>query len=206
MLATAQKHDLIIIEDDYESESSFDERPIPALKSLDHSNRVIYIGSLSKSLAPGLRVGYIVAPPELIQELRALRRLMIRHPSTFIQRTLAMFISLGHYEAQLRRLGQAQKERHAELIQAMQQYLPECRITPVRGGGSCWVQLPGHIPAQKLASHAAQHGVLIEPGDVFFTATRNTGNFIRLGYQSIPAEQVHQGIKTLAQALHSLQA
>lgn len=204
LLATAQKHDLIIIEDDYESESSFDDRPIPALKSLDHSNRVIYIGSLSKSLAPGLRVGYIVAPPELIQELRALRRLMIRHPSTFIQRTLAMFISLGHYEAQLRRLGQAQKDRHAELTQAMKQYLPECRITPVRGGGSCWVQLPNHIPAQKLARQAAHHGVLIEPGDVFFTATRNTGNFIRLGYQSIPADQIHQGIKALAEALHSL--
>lgn len=204
LLEVAQKHDLIIIEDDYESESSFDEQPIPALKSLDRSNRVIYIGSLSKSLAPGLRVGYIVAPPELIKELRALRRLMIRHPSTFIQRTLAMFISLGHYEAQLRRLGQAQKERHAELTAAMARYLPECRITPVRGGGSCWVQLPDHVPAQTLAKQATEHGVLIEPGDVFFAATRNTGNFIRLGYQSIPADRIDQGIKALAEAMHSL--
>lgn len=204
LLEAAQKHDLIIIEDDYESESSFDEQPIPALKSLDRSNRVIYIGSLSKSLAPGLRVGYIVAPPELIKELRALRRLMIRHPSTFIQRTLAMFISLGHYEAQLRRLGQAQKERHAELTAAMARHLPECRITPVRGGGSCWVQLPAHVPAKTLAQQAAEHGVLIEPGDVFFTATRNTGNFIRLGYQSIPADQIDQGIKALAEAMHSI--
>ena len=204
LLDAAQKHDLIIIEDDYESESSFDDQPIPALKSLDRSNRVIYIGSLSKSLAPGLRVGYIVAPPELIKELRALRRLMIRHPSTFIQRTLAMFISLGHYEAQLRRLGQAQKERHAELTAAMALYLPECRITPVRGGGSCWVQLPDHIPAQALAVQAAEHGVLIEPGDVFFTATRNTGNFIRLGYQSIPSHKIAQGIKALADAMHSM--
>ena len=77
LLEAAQKHDLIIIEDDYESESSFDEQPIPALKSLDRNNRVIYIGSLSKSLAPGLRVGYIVAPPELIKELRALRRQVV---------------------------------------------------------------------------------------------------------------------------------
>ena len=204
LLEAAQKHDLIIIEDDYESESSFDEQPIPALKSLDRNNRVIYIGSLSKSLAPGLRVGYIVAPPELIKELRALRRLMIRHPSTFIQRTLAMFISLGHYEAQLRRLGQAQKERHAELTAAMARYLPQCRITPVRGGGSCWVQLPDHVPAQSLARQAAEHGVLIEPGDVFFTSPRNTGNFIRLGYQSIPAGQISQGIKALAEAMNCL--
>lgn len=204
LLETAKKHDLIIIEDDYESESSFDEQPIPALKSLDRSNRVIYIGSLSKSMAPGLRVGYIVAPPELIEELRALRRLMIRHPSTFIQRTLAMFISQGHYEAQLRRLGQAQKERHAELASAMARYMPECRITPVRGGGSCWVQLPDHVSAQALARQAAQNGVLIEPGDVFFTAPGKAGNYIRLGYQSIPANQIDQGIKALADAMHRL--
>ena len=155
-------------------------------------------------MAPGLRVGYIVAPPELIEELRALRRLMIRHPSTFIQRTLAMFISQGHYEAQLRRLGQAQKERHAVLASAMARYMPECRITPVRGGGSCWVQLPAHVSAQALARQAAQNGVLIEPGDVFFTAPRKAGNYIRLGYQSIPANQIDQGIKALADAMHRL--
>ena len=204
LLDAAEKNDLIIIEDDYESESSFDEQPIPALKSLDRSNRVIYIGSLSKSLAPGLRVGYIVAPPELITELRALRRLMIRHPSTFVQRTLSMFISLGHYEAQLRRLGQAQKERHAELTAAMAEYLPQCHITPVRGGGSCWVRLPAHISAQALAREAVQHGVLIEPGDVFFTASRNVGNFVRLGYQSIPTSQVREGIRALAEAMRAL--
>ena len=204
LLDQAQAHDLILIEDDYESESSFDDQPIPALKSLDRSNRVIYVGSLSKSLAPGLRIGYIVAAPELIHELRALRRLMIRHPSTFIQRTLAMFISLGHYEAQQRRLAQAQKERHAALVEAMARHLPDCQITPVRGGGSCWVQLPAHVPAQALARRAAKQGVLIEPGDVFFSSTRRPGNFIRLGYQSIPANKIGQGVQALADAMRSL--
>lgn len=204
LLNMAQEEDIILIEDDYESESSFDDQPVPALKSLDRSNRVIYVGSLSKSLAPGLRMGYIVAAPELLQELRALRRLMIRHPNTFVQRTLAMFISLGHYEAQLRRLAQAQKERHAALIAAMEQYLPECRITPVRGGGSCWVQLPDHVSALALARSAAQHGVLIEPGDIFFKSPDAPGNFIRLGYQSIPAQKIPQGIQALAEAMRQL--
>lgn len=201
LLNMAQEEDFILIEDDYESESSFDDQPIPALKSLDRSNRVIYVGSLSKSLAPGLRIGYIVAAPELVQELRALRRLMIRHPTTFVQRTLAMFISLGHYEAQLRRLAQAQKERHAALVAAMQEHLPDCRITPVRGGGSCWVQLPDHVPALALARRAAEQGVLIEPGDVFFKSATAPGNFVRIGYQSIPAQKIGQGVEALARAI-----
>ena len=162
---------------------------------------MIYVGSLSKSLAPGLRIGYIVAAPELVQELRALRRLMIRHPTTFVQRTLAMFVSLGHYEAQLRRLAQAQKERHAALTAAMAEYLPECRITPVRGGGSCWVQLPDHVPAFELARVAAEHGVLIEPGDIFFRSPVAPANFIRMGYQSIPTNKVAQGVQALAEAM-----
>ncbi len=207
LLEMAEAQDIILIEDDYESESSFDGQPIPALKSLDRSNRVIYVGSLSKSLAPGLRVGYIVAAPELIRELRALRRLMIRHPSTFVQRTLALFISLGHYEAQQRRLAQAQKERHAALTAAMAAHAPECRITPVRGGGSCWVQLPGHVPAQALARRAAERGVLIEPGDVFFSqagAADRSGSFMRMGYQSIPASDIGQGVRTLADVMRGM--
>lgn len=205
LLEMAEAHDIILIEDDYESESSFDGQPIPALKSLDRSNRVIYVGSLSKSLAPGLRVGYIVAAPELIRELRALRRLMIRHPATFVQRTLAMFISLGHYEAQQRRLAQAQKERHAALTAAMAEHAPGCRITPVRGGGSCWVQLPDHIPVDALAQRAAAHGVLIEPGDVFFARPGTPGSYMRMGYQSIPANDIGQGVKALADAIREEQ-
>ncbi|QNP50457.1 PLP-dependent aminotransferase family protein [Diaphorobacter aerolatus] len=204
LLNMAHEEDIILIEDDYESESSFDEQPVPALKSLDRSNRVIYVGSLSKSLAPGLRIGYIVAAPELVLELRALRRLMIRHPTTFVQRTLSMFLSLGHYEAQLRRLAQAQKDRHTALIAAMNDYLPECRITPVRGGGSCWVQLPDHVSALALARSAAGHGVLIEPGDVFFKSSVAPGNFVRLGYQSIPTHRISDGIRALAEAMREV--
>lgn len=206
LLEKAEQDDFVIIEDDFESENCFDGDPIPALKSLDRNDRVIYIGSLSKSLAPGLRIGYIVAAPELIQQLRALRRLMLRHPSTFIQRTLALFISLGHNDAQLRRLAQAQKERHTVLMAALAKYMPECQPVPVSGGGSIWVCIPDDIRAGDLASRAAERDVLIEPGDVFFVSQTPTGNFIRLGYQAIPSHSIDQGIAVLADALHSMRA
>ena len=95
LLDDAEEHDFLIIEDDYESEINFVGEPTPALKSLDKHNRVIYIGSLSKTLAPGLRIGYMIASQELIAEARALRRLMIRHPATNNQRLVALFCQWG---------------------------------------------------------------------------------------------------------------
>ena len=78
LLERASKADIVIIEDDYESEIAYSIKPTPALKSLDQNDRVLYVGSLSKTLAPGLRVGYVVGPTEIIKELRALRRLILR--------------------------------------------------------------------------------------------------------------------------------
>jgi GntR family transcriptional regulator/MocR family aminotransferase len=205
LLRLADASDLVIIEDDFESENNFAGNPIPALKSLDRSDRVIYVGSLSKSLAPGLRIGYIVAAPALIHELRALRRLMLRHPSSFIQRSLSLFISLGYNDAHLKRLAKAQKERGALVLDALERHAPQCTVTPMSGGGSCWVQLPDNVPATELAMRAAQKGVLIEPGDVFFQAEQPAGNFIRLGFQSINARVIDEGIATLAAVIADMQ-
>lgn len=205
LLRLADAANLVIIEDDFESENNFSGNPIPALKSLDRNERVIYIGSLSKSMAPGLRIGYIVAAPELLAELRALRRLMIRHPSSFIQRSLSLFISLGYNDAHLKRLAQAQKERGAIVLDALARHAPQCTVTPLGGGGSCWVQLPDDVPAAELAERAAARGVLIEPGDVFFQAEPAVGHFIRLGFQSINAHVIDEGIATLAGVMADMQ-
>lgn len=205
LLRRAQNDDFVIIEDDFESENRFDGEPIPALKSLDRNDRVIYIGSLSKSLAPGLRIGYVVAAPAIIDELRALRRLMLRHPNAFVQRAFALYISLGHHDAQLRRIAVAQRERCAAVLDAMARYAPQCHIVPMTGGGSCWVQLPAGVAAAELAAHATERGVLIEPGDVFFAADPAPGGYIRLGYQSITTSAIEPGIRTLASVIAQMQ-
>lgn len=204
LLRLADESDLVIIEDDFESENRFEGEPIPALKSLDRSDRVIYVGSLSKSLAPGLRIGYIVAAPALIEQLRGLRRLMLRHPSAFTQRAFALFLSLGHHDAQLRRLALAQRERGAVLLDALARHAPDCEVVPVSGGGSCWVRLPAGVAAGELAERARERGVLIEPGDVFFAAEPAPAAYMRLGYQAIESRHIDAGIRELAQVMAGL--
>jgi GntR family transcriptional regulator/MocR family aminotransferase len=206
LLQLAGESRLVIIEDDFESENRFDGDPIPALKSLDRHNRVIYIGSLSKSLAPGLRVGYIVAAPELIAELRALRRLMLRHPSALVQRAFAMYLSLGHHDAQLRRLALAQRERSEAVLDALARHLPSCQVAPIIGGGSCWLALPEGIGAEALARRAAEHGVLLEPGDVFFAAQQPPRGYLRLGYQSIGVAAIEPGLRRLGEVLQAMRS
>ena len=205
LLRLANDRGMVIIEDDFESESIAEQGCTPALKSLDQNNRVIYIGSLSKCIAPGLRIGYIVADPELIAELRALRRLMIRHPSAFVQRSLSLFISLGHHHAHLRRLGQAQRSRRALVLGALDQHAPSCRVSPFSGGGAHWVCLPPGVSATALAAEAARRGVLVEPGDVFFFNPAKAPGYLRLGHQSIQESAIAAGIAQLAQSLHAVQ-
>lgn len=206
LLRQAREDDLVLIEDDYEAENRFDGEPIPALKSLDRDGRVIYVGSLSKSLAPGLRIGYVVAPAPVAAELVELRRLMLRHPSALVQRAFALFLSLGHYDAHLRRLAVAQRERCAVLLQALARHAPQVRVEPVQGGGSVWAQLPEGVSAPLLAERCRQRGVLVEPGDVFFASTPPPGHFVRLGYQAIAAAAIEPGIRALAEVLEELQA
>ena len=118
LLDMACQHDFDC-EDDYEFEMNFLEPPTPALKAQDTAGRVIYVGSLSKSVFPGLRLGYMVAPESLIEQARALRHLILRHPPGHTQRTLAYFMALGHYDAQIHRLRRHLAQRRRVLQSAI---------------------------------------------------------------------------------------
>lgn len=204
LLDLASQHDLLIVEDDYEFEMNFLEAATPALKSQDEEGRVIYVGSLSKSVFPGLRLGYLVAPEGLIKQARALRHLILRHPPGHAQRTLAYFMALGHYDAQIRRLRRHLQGRRTALQAAMDEHGLFSQSASHFGGTSFWVEGPEWLDARTLARDAMAEGVLIEPGDVFFQADNPPLNYFRLAYSSISAERIPEGIERLASMIDSI--
>ena len=198
LLERAKEIEAIIVEDDYEFETSFLRPPSPALKSLDTDGRVIYVGSFSKSLFPGLRLGYLVGSEPFIREARALRASVLRHPPGHIQRTVAYFLSLGHYDALVRRMGNALHERRTTMEDAIAQFGLHIAGQGAHGGSSFWMRAPEEIDTKVLAAQLRNSGVLIEPGNSFFGGETQPQNFYRLGYSSIPSSRISAGLKILS--------
>lgn len=201
LLDHAARHDFLIIEDDYEFETNYVSEPCPALKSLDRSDRVIYVGSLSKSLFPGLRLGFLVAAPELIHEARALRRLMLRHPPNNNQRTAALFLALGHHDTLIHRLHKTYAARWEAMGEALERHLPRSSSAPTFGGTSYWVRGPKGLDAERLADSALAEGIVIEPGRIAYAAPDPPRNCFRLGFSSIPLDRIEPGIRLLAEII-----
>jgi GntR family transcriptional regulator/MocR family aminotransferase len=194
----AAKHNFIIIEDDYEFETNYLSDPIPALKSLDTNDRVIYVGSLSKSLFPGLRLGYMAGPKVLIDELRALRRLMLFHPPNNNQRTAALFLSLGYHDTLINRIHRVYRERWQQMGRSLEHHLPGSSQVPSFGGTSYWINGPHGLDSEHLAIQARQYGVIIEPGVATFANPEPPKNYFRLAFSSIAVKKIEPGIKIIA--------
>ena len=201
LLDKASAEDFLIVEDDYEFEMSFLKAASPTLKSLDREGRVIYVGSFSKSIFPGLRLGYMVAPEAFVSEARALRATILRHPPGHIQRTAAYFLLMGHYDAMVNRMRQAFKRRRLVMFEEIRDH--GLRIAGQGGlGGSCfWMVAPRSVDTEMLDLRLRRDGVLIEPGRVFFDPEREERNFYRLAYSTMPQGRIAEGIALIAAAI-----
>lgn len=205
LLEAAVDHNFLIIEDDYECETSYLDQPQPALRSMDDSGHVIYVANLSKVLASGLRLGIVVADAQFIQRARELRRAILDHPPLIAQRTAAYFLSLGHYDALMVRLSKVLQERRLALRDALNwmRGVP-MEISPEVGGTTYWVRTPDDFDVEALVQAAAQRGILIEPVRNYYANVDNAENCFRMGMTSLKIEQIRPGVAQLTELIRSL--
>jgi GntR family transcriptional regulator/MocR family aminotransferase len=206
LLQQAVKDSFVVIEDDYESEVNFIEKPLPALKSFDQDGRVIYVGSLSKSLSPGIRIGYLVADKKLIQELRKLRHLHYRHPPANNQRIAALFISQGFYDSHVRRMRRIYEDKWLLMKQGIELYFKGCVLYSTPGSFCFWIALPEGITSYSLIKIAAEQSILVESGDSLFMKENVPHNYIRLGFSAIHRDKILPGLSLLGQMIDELQS
>ncbi|MBC7737608.1 MAG: GntR family transcriptional regulator, partial [Candidatus Saccharibacteria bacterium] len=159
-------------------------------------------GSFSKSVFPGMRLGYLVGPPRFIRAARALRLMSLRHPPGHIQRTMAYFLSLGHYDALINRMRAAYKRRRVVMEGAIAAQGLIVAGQGGFGGSSFWMR--AGVDTERLALACQAEGVLIEPGRAFFDPGRGDGGHYRLGYSSIAVAKIPEGIARIAAAVRKL--
>jgi GntR family transcriptional regulator / MocR family aminotransferase len=203
LLSVAKDNQMVIIEDDYEAEINFQKKPHPSLKSLDKDNNVIYVGSFSKAFAPGLRLGYMVAPESFIKEAKALRRLMIRHIPANNQRSVALFIGLGHYHNMFTKIQKTNKERWGLINEKIHQE-PLLSCAPTLGGSTFWVEIPKSVDSEMLCKRLLKKGVSIRSGNTLFNEKNPPSNFLHLGYSAIDTNKINKGMDIIIKEIKSL--
>jgi GntR family transcriptional regulator / MocR family aminotransferase len=203
LMSLAREADTLIVEDDYDSEFRYQGRPTPALKALPGSDRVIYLGTFSKFLAPGLRLGYLVADPCLVAELRSRRRYRVRHASGHTQRAMALLIRNGQYQRTVRRRRTHLQRKWHTLRDVLNDRLP-WHTDPPPGGVSIWLTGPADLDGVELAARALERGVVLERGDIYFDDSEAHRHHFRLGFAAIPHERIRPGVDQLRRVLTAM--
>jgi GntR family transcriptional regulator / MocR family aminotransferase len=207
LLALADRYNLPILEDDYVGDLRYEGRARPALKSLDPGGRVIYASTFSKMLMPGLRVGFLAADGPVYASLVKYKHVNDLTTSNLHQRALEAYVTVGRYQAHLRRTCLLYRKRRDAMIEAIHRCLPEgVRGEIPQGGLFLWLRLPGNLSAEKLLPLAVEEGVNFTPGSRFFTEESAGAHYLRLNFASQPPEMVQEGIRRLAKAIRRLAA
>jgi len=201
VLDIAARYQVPIVEDHIYGRLHAREERVPSLKQLDRSNLVIHIDSFAKVAFPGLRVGWIVAPPAAIERLRLVKQTTDLHTDQLAQATLAEFLRRGMFARHLAKMRRVYASRLLALDEALRRHMPEdTRWTRPEGGMVLWLELPPGFDANELLIHAKERSVLFAPGRYFYVQSP-LPNTLRLGFANLDEKQLARGVATLADLL-----
>jgi GntR family transcriptional regulator/MocR family aminotransferase len=208
LLEWARRSGTLIVEDDYDAEFRYGQRPIEALAALDRAlpgpGAVAYVGTFSKVLYPSLRLGYLVLPPDLVERVMAAKDVADRHPSTLEQATLSAFITEGHFERHLARMRRIYAARLAALEEALARWFgPRAIRDPAATAAGLHLLVRFDLPygEAEMVRRAAAAGVQIEPAGPSYLTTPPAGPAAMLGYALLDEPAIDAGIHALATAL-----
>lgn len=204
LLEWAAAGDRWIVEDDYDSEFRLEGRPLPSLQGLDEAGRVIYVGTFSKSLAPSLRLGWLVVPRALRERVLGLRLSRVGAGNPWLQQVLARFMDEGHFARHIRRTRRLYRARRTALAAAVATHLAPrgLALREPTGAMHAVLDLPPGLPAGDLASRARTHGVEALPLDYFaIPPAHDVGEALLLGFAGYCEEALEEGARRLARTL-----
>jgi GntR family transcriptional regulator/MocR family aminotransferase len=200
LLEWASAADAFVLEDDYDSEYRYAGKPLAALQGLDADGRVVYVGTMSKVMFPGLRLGYMVVPEHLVAAFRAVRGLADTHPPMSIQPALAEFIEAGHLSAHIRRMRALYADRQRLLLRACERELaPWLEVAPDEAGMHLVAILRDGLDDRAVARAAREHGVEAPALSSYYCSLPPRQGLL-LGYAGVGEAEIGSSAKRLAEA------
>jgi DNA-binding transcriptional MocR family regulator len=205
LLDVAARHRLPIVEDGFDGSLYYGPRPVAPLKASDRQGVVIYIGTFSKVLFPGLRLGWMVAPTPLGERLQAAKQLADLHTSALIQAAVHRFCDRRLLDRHVARVAREYSRRRDLLVGALKRRAPEgAEWTEPRGGFSLLLTLPSGLRATTLLPYAIERGVAFTPGDAFFVDGSGERT-LRLSFSSVAASRIDEGVRRLIETIRAVQ-
>ncbi len=203
LVALSRRYGMPIVEDDPYGELAFDGPPAAPLRALDAN--VLYVGTFSKTIAPGIRTGWIVTPPALWDKMYALKEAMDINSDRFTQATVAEALATGFYPGHVARVRAVYRARRDLMLNALREYLPpDVTWTEPEGGFFVWVRVPAGMDAHRVDLAARERGLGIVLGSGCTVVPEQHGDSVRLSYCSAPIEAIPEGIRRFAAAIASV--
>ena len=197
----AEKYDVYVLEDNPYGEIRFAGQHVPAVKSFDKSGHVLYMSTFSKTLAPGFRLGWLVADKNVVNKLTVLKQSADLHTDNLAQFAVAQFFADNDVDAHVKEISDLYGKRKDLMLEGIKKYFPEgVKYTNPEGGMFLWVEVPGVDDTVELFKECLEHDVAFVPGDPFFADEVQPGAF-RLNYSNMKEDQIEVGLKRLGAAL-----